>query len=676
MRSLLNASFLFITAFSGGRLPAVTIIFKEKNAEVWLPDQSIQGRVTGLNVNSLLLYCNNTPYTVTVNTDGTFKVTVKLHYGENNIRATCGPANSVTTSDQLNLTLGYRPVPVVTPYAVINNSITTLNSTLVVNPSAKPLKYKWTAVADNPAVCTIQNRDSKGSPVTIPALNGIYRFNLQVTSGPASANYQTYVKRDKFGLHAYHINSDHAGWIDSAVIYEINPSVFVKHGTYDAITAKLEEIKSLGINTIWLQPMYQTNDNGQGYSVTDFFKLRGDYGTEKQLADLIATAKSLHLRVLFDFVPNHTSIYHPYAVNCVKYGDSSHYYKFYQRTNDGKAYSSFYHKDKNGFFFYFWDNLVNLDYNNPEVQQWMLEATKYWLKKFDIDGYRFDAMWGLNARSPQFIKRLNTELKSIKPDMLLLAEDKPSDKLVYQSGFDATYDWTADTSWVSQWSWQTHHNDRKSFTIFNSHDTLKRSALLNRSIFLNGDLSVTRLRFLENNDVPRFITTHTLAQTKMAAALLFALPGIPMLYNGQEAGCGLYPYSAKTIFTADKSIQQSDTTGLFTYYKKIIKLHSAYPALYRKSINKVTLTNSPYMLAFGRGGDDQRILVVVNLNGSPANAHLNLSGNEQLKTGLTSEAYLKDILTDNIFKVDKSDSSNTIIPMEGYGIRWLLLTKI
>ena len=666
---------MFITAFSGGRLPAATIIFKEKNAEVWLPDQSIQGRVTGLNVNSLLLYCNNTPYTVTVNTDGTFKVTVKLHYGENNIRATCGPANSITTSDQLNLTLGYRPVPVVTPFAVTNNSITTLNSTLVVNPSAKPLKYKWTAVAENPAVCTIQNRDLKASPVTIPALNGIYRFNLQVTSGPASANYQTYVKRDKFGLHAYHINSDHAAWIDSAVIYEINPSVFVKHGTYDAITAKLEEIKSLGINTIWLQPVYQTNDNGQGYSVTDFFKLRDDYGTEKQLANLITTAKSLHLRVLFDFVPNHTSIYHPYAVNCVKYGDSSHYYKFYQRTNDGKAYSSFYHKDKNGFFSYFWDNLVNLDYNNPEVQQWMLEATKYWLRKFDIDGYRFDAMWGLNARSPGFIKRLNTELKSIKPDILLLAEDKPSDKLVYQSGFDATYDWTADTSWVSQWSLQRHHDTRKSLTIFNSPDTLKRGRLLAKAVFPEADLYATRLRFLENNDVPRFITTHTLAQTKMAAAFVFALPGIPMLYNGQEVGCGLYPYSAKTIFTADKTIQQSDTTGLFGYYKKIIGLHSAYPALYGRLITKVPMLDNPYMLAFERMAGDQRVIVIVNLVNSSATARLNIVGNEKLTAKPGGVSYLKDILTGEIFNTTKSDTLSTNIPMDGFGIRWLLLTK-
>ena len=76
-------------------------------------------------------------------------------------------------------------------------------------------------------------------------------------------------------------------------------------------------------------------------------------------------------------------------------------------------------KTKYGFINYFWENLVNLNYNNEEVQQWIIEACKYWIKKFDIDGYRFDAIWGVNARAPSFSKRLKMELKSIKPDLLI-----------------------------------------------------------------------------------------------------------------------------------------------------------------------------------------------------------------------------------------------------------------
>ena len=525
---------------------------------------------------------------------------------------------------------------------------------------------------NNPAKCKIWNKNSLSTGVNIPDKDGTYYFNLLVISGHDSVRSQTYLVRSRNGLHPYDMDKDHAKWIDSAVIYEINPSVFVKNGTYDAISAKLSEIKSLGINTIWLQPVYQTNEGGQGYSVTDFFKLRNDYGTEKQLANLISTAKQLQLRVLFDFVPNHTSIDHPYALDCIKYGDNSHYYNFYQRNNDGKEYSSFYHKDKNGFIYYFWKDLVNLNYNNPEVQQWMLEATKYWLKKFDIDGYRFDAMWGLNARSPKFIKRLQTELKSIKPDILLLAEDKTADKLVYANGFDAAYDWTGDTSWVSQWIWQTKYDARKSLTIFNSPDTLQRSALLNKAIFQNSSLTNTSLRFIENNDVPRFAAAHNTDQTKMAAALLFSLPGIPMLYNGQEVSCTIHPYLAKTIFTADKTIEQTDSVGLFPYYKKLIGLHSKYPALSGKSISPVTLTENPNLLAFQRWDGNQRFVIVLNLNRSQATAHLNVYPDISSKS--PGKGFLKDVLTDDIFEVNGSNSSADI-PIKPYGIRWLLLDQ-
>jgi len=672
MRLFLRLNFLFLSAFTSGRAHAAAITFDEKDAFVWLPMQSITGRVNGT-VTRLKLYCNNVAYAINLAPDNTFKVNIKLTDGQNKIWVSGIKDNNIIESAELNLTLAYHPMPVAKPYAVVAGDKAVLNATITDNPSGKTLKYLWVAAKNNPAVCKIANKTALKSSITVPAKPGAYYFTFLAISGTDTACFQTYITRGKNGLHAYNVDKDHAAWIDSAIIYEINPSVFVKNGTYDAITAKLPEIKDLGVNTLWIQPVYQTDDPGQGYSVTDYFTLRDDYGTNVQLANLISTAKKLHLRVMFDFVANHTSIYHPYAQDCIKYGDSSHYYKFYQRVNDHKPYSIFYHTDKNGFMSYFWDNLVNLDYNNPEVQQWMLQATEYWLKKYDLDGYRFDAIWGINARSPQFTKRLATELKSIKPDILLLAEDKASDKTVYDSGLDAAYDWTADTSWVSQWAWQTHHSTRKSLTVFNMPDSTKRKATLSKAIFKNSSLSNRSLRFIENNDVPRFIATHTLQQTKMAAALVFTVPGIPMLYNGQEVGCDSYPYARKTIFTTGKTIQQADSLGLFPYYKKLIQLHQQYAALSSTSIREVSLLNNPYMLAFERWKGDEHFIMILNLNVLPANAQLNLNGIQDIKPGLVDKSCLQDVLTDNVFKISGSDKQNMQIPMEGYGIRWLLL---
>jgi cyclomaltodextrinase len=459
--------------------------------------------------------------------------------------------------------------------------------------------------------------------------------------------------------------------MDEAIIYQITPYSFVKDGTFDAITAKLHELKSLGINTIWLQPVFKSFYGGQGYDVTDYLSLNPDIGTEKQLQNLIDTAKALKMRVLFDVVLNHTSIHHPYGKDRIKYGIKSHYYNFYQHKNGGKPYSSFYNSDEYGFINYFWEHLVNLNYQNKEVQRWMLEVCKYWVRKFDIDGYRFDAIWGVNARMPSFAKRLRTELKSIKPDVLLLAEDKGSVPEVFELGFDAAYDWTADTSWVSQWSWEYEYHVRKSATIFNFPNANERGKMLSQALFHNGGNAHRKLRFIENNDLPRFIKEHQLERTKMAAALLFSLPGIPMLYNGQEIGVRGHPYSSGAVFHRDSSIQSLDEEGLFSYYQKLIKMRMQYPALSDTAMRELSGSSEGGMVAFHRWKDNENFIIIVNMDDTNADATIDI---KEVTLDSPSRKYrLKDILAGKIFKPQKD--SQVKIPMEEYSVRWLKLNK-
>src|SRR5205085_9858928 len=141
------------------------------------------------------------------------------------------------------------------------------------------------------------------------------------------------------------------------------------------------------------------------------------------------------------------------------------------------------------------------------------------------DGYRFDAVWAFNARAPSFCERLQTELKCIKPDLFLLTEDKATDEKVYEKGFDAAFDCTTDTSWISKWSWLYDDNENY-ITIFNFSDVRQRGAMLREALFSNNSSIHLRLRFIENNDLPRFIKAHNLMQTKLSIALLLALPVI------------------------------------------------------------------------------------------------------------------------------------------------------
>src|SRR5690606_33276906 len=131
---------------------------------------------------------------------------------------------------------------------------------------------------------------------------------------------------DAAGVAAFDLTRDHAAWIDRALIYEITPYSFTFEGRFDHVTDRIPELVDLGINTIWLQPVFATEGRGQGYDIVDYFRVRDDLGGEAALRRLVETAHAHGLKVLFDFVPNHTSVEHPYARDAIAHGEASHYY--------------------------------------------------------------------------------------------------------------------------------------------------------------------------------------------------------------------------------------------------------------------------------------------------------------------------------------------------------------
>lgn len=481
------------------------------------------------------------------------------------------------------------------------------------------------------------------------AVSGVYQHMRRITALIVALACQLV-------MHGQHASPPE--WMKQAIVYGIKPSGFTENGRYDDITAKLKDLEQLGINTIWLQPVFKTGRGGQGYDITDYFSLRDDCGTINELKNLVDSAHTLNMRVLFDFVPNHTSLDHPYAKDVIQKGKASPYYDYYQHENDGAPYSSYYHKDEHDFIYYFWKNLVNLNYNNDSVKKMITDACIYWIKELDIDGYRFDAVWAVNARAPAFFNELRTKLKSIKPDVLMLAEDKGSDPNVFKLGFDAAYDWTADTSWVSHWPWQYEHKERENHTVFNHPDTGKRYSLIRNAIFQPNKHAEKILRFMENNDLPRFVTSHTAEQVKMAAAILFALPGIPLIYNGQETGVTSHPYSKRPIFKAGSSIPSQDSLGLFDYYKNLIHKRLQHPALTSVNMEEILLEDTGSVIAFHRWTGNEHFVVIFNPYPSARKAIL-----KDKRFGK-----LHDVLNNRTFEKTKG---KVIVDMPGYFTRWL-----
>jgi glycosidase len=670
---------LLLLLFSGQFILSQEIIIRKKNAEVWGTRQIINGKLISFFNAAGALNLNNNEIIFTVNAaDSSFSVPVEITEGINTIAVSANNNGTPVVSDTLKLTLAYNIKPDIYAYAVVSGRDATLKVDIIDNPGNELLSFDWSEDTSNPSQISIANSSDSNANVSFApdTPQGEYYYDLLVTNTSGdSTRARTFVTVSQEEVRPFDIRNDYAAWIDTAILYEITPYIFTANGNFNRITAKIPDIVRLGINTIWLQPVYSTYYRGQGYDVTNYFQVRSDLGTEADLRNLIQTAKSYGLKIIFDFVPNHSSIQHRYAQESIQYGEDSHYWNYYQREVDTAPYSQHYSFHL-GFINYFWDNLPNLNYNNPEVQKWITEAAKYWIEEFDIDGYRFDAVWGVTARNPQFTKDLRLALKRIKPEIMMLAEDKASQPQVFDERFDVAFDWAPGTAWVSQWVWQTYYTASGSNpTIFNEGSVNQRSNLLRNSITNQGNgyaPDAKILRFTDNNDHYYFLTHHDVARTKMVGALYFTLHGIPLIYNGQEIGKTGHPYSTSSIFQQNQPIDYNDPNNLFPFYQKLINYKKNLPALYSDNYSEISVTPSGYIFGFRRWSENQNVFTVLNMSPLSAAVTINLPI-DQLELDSMQTYYLSDLIGGNVLSGVPQDLRSLKVNMSGYTASVFLL---
>jgi glycosidase len=678
------------SVFSVFPAEAGTITLLHRDAVVWGRDQIIRGKVTPASPGSATMYVGGTALQFTVPLPGdSFAVNIRIGNGVSLIFARIDSAGIPGYSDTLRYTLGYASHEECYGYATVSGRNVTLHGSVVENPDSVPVRFQWTPDPANPSMVTLAGGGDSVVTFSLPpgTTPGEYFFNL-LAWDPAgdSTKARTFVTSDSSGIRPFMIGTDHARWIDSAVIYGVTPSIFVPVGQFSDVTVKIPELSRLGVTALWIQPVYATYGGGQGYDVTDYFSIRQDVGGEGLLRGLVQTAHAWGLKVLFDFVPNHTSIYHPYAQDAISYGSVSHYFDFYQRAFDSAPYNDDYKLSSNGlmtFVDYFWADLKNLNYSNPEVQRMIIEAGKYWISRLGIDGYRVDAVWGVNARNLAFMQQWRLALKRIKPEALLIAEDKasllPGDgwgrPSPFDSRFDAAYDWAAEESWVSHWVFSTSYSSSSNPTVFNIGDETQRVVALRKSLNNNGagyDARAMIFRFLENNDTFRFLATHDLARTKMAASLLFALNGIPLIFNGQEIGAATHPYNTFSIFKTASTIQSLDAYGLFPYYQQLAAIRKKYPALTSPNMQEVTVSPSASVYAFRRWAGNQNVFALVNPRslGYTATLSIPVGG---LGLDSTRTYYLTDLQTGAFISGKPADLASAQIPLAALSTRMFIL---
>jgi len=454
------------------------------------------------------------------------------------------------------------------------------------------VRYEWRARAGNPEPIAGLPGDAKEIVARVPARDGAYDVRLRVTDARGRADESTarFRVRDR-RMQPRTPGADHPAWVERAVVYGVVPRLFGPRGLAD-VTARLDDLRALGVNTLWLSPVTAAPPGDFGYAVTDYFRVRTEFGTEADLRELVTNAHARDMRVIIDFVPNHLSERHPYYVDAQARAARSAYFDFFARGSDRQATH-----------YFDWTNLKNLNFDNPEVQQFVIAAFAYWVREFDVDGFRVDVAWGPRRRAPEFWPRWREELKRIKPDLLLLAEATARDSYYFWYGFDAAYDWT-DT--LGQWAWQAAFDDPR------------RTVPLLRAAIAASPSDHLVFRFLNNNDTrARFVEKFGLARTRVAAAMLLTLPGIPSLYTGDEVGARYQPYAQHD------PIDWRDPHGLRPWYRQLIALRGQHAALRSRAITMLETSADDTILSYLRPGDGEAVAVFLNY-GSRA-ARLSLS---------------------------------------------------
>jgi glycosidase len=644
------------TATSAPTAAPVRIEFVGGDADVWAWRRQVAGTIAG---DCAEAYVAVGDAKVAIARDGdSFSVDVPLDEGKNDVAVVCRQQDGREERSSVQtytVPLKRRPTAVI-QVAIEDGAIVLDGSASQPDEvgGAQIVQYLWSPREDNPSALTLQNAQQEAGQlagerivVAPPAADGEYYMSLRVVDAEGredvGANYFV-VASGRPRVPDY--DKENPAWIESAIVYGVIPRKFGDPG-FPGVIERLDYLKDLGVNALWFSPINRSPGGDFGYAVVDYFDVNPDFGTKEDFKKLVQEAHARGIRVLIDFVPNHSSDEHPYFQDAQARGKESPYYHFYARDENGAPTH-----------YFEWTNLPNLNYDNPEVERFMTEAFSYWVRDFDVDGFRVDVAWGVKERKPDYWPRWRRELKRIKPDLLLLAEASARDLYYFDNGFDAAYDWTAQ---LGKWAWAIAWESR-TLMVYNLN-----AALTNNNNGFHPDALI--FRFLNNNDTgTRFITEHGEELTRVAAAFLLTLPGIPCVYTGDEIGAWYRPYydELPLVWKEDKY------PGLLDYYKKLIALRKELPSLHSRQWQPLDTEPAKQIYSYIRYVEpfEQPILVALNFSDQELEAEVALPeafGSFGVAGGL------KDLLRDETVEVKGGTALR--LPMPAWGARLLAIER-
>ena len=369
--------------------------------------------------------------------------------------------------------------------------------------------------------------------------------------------------------------------LENSVVYEMNVRQYTPEGTFSAAQRELPRLAELGVDIVWLMPIYPIGVEGRKgtlgsyYAVKDYCAINPEFGTLEDFDSFLAEAHRLGLRVIIDWVANHTS---PDAV-----WESGKPSDWYERDAEG-----------NTTFTADWSDTANLNYENKEVWKGMAAAMRFWMER-GIDGFRCDMACEVPL---EFWQETIAGLRADYPGMYMLAEGE--EPLLHSlSDFDASY------------SWELHHMMN---AIARGEKNIPELLEYIAKDAERQPADAFRLMFTSNHDENSWAGTEFERMgdaAKAMAVLTFTLPGgQPLIYTGQEMG-----WNKRFQFFEKDPVPAWEKNGYFDFYKELISIRHANPALSAgdKGGKFEVVSTDDNVLVFTRTLPDNKVTVKVEL---------------------------------------------------------------
>lgn len=366
----------------------------------------------------------------------------------------------------------------------------------------------------------------------------------------------------------------------NVVLYEVNIRAFSATGDFEGVKQRLDNIKALGCNTIWLMPIHPVGQEnsagglGSPYAVQNYRQVNPEFGDLQKFRELVQAAHDRKIAVIIDWVANHTSWDNPWIQN-----------------------KSWYTQDANGNIIVppgtNWQDVAELNYNNQDMRKAMIDAMKYWVMEANIDGFRCDAV---DMVPTDFWSEALKEIKALpNRKLILLAEGgKPEN---FSAGFQMNYAWDFCSNIT-----QVYKTGRAASSIFTTHEQEYKSI----------PAGAVKLRYTTNHDLSAWEETPVEAFGGEAAALSASVITVftsaaPMIYSGQEVA----RVEKLPFFTKDP-IDWNENVEVREAYEKIFAIYHGTQAFTNGSL---TYFSDPDIAAFTRVHESDEFLIVVNVRG-------------------------------------------------------------